>query len=99
MSFGPLFLTETSGAAIQFSLAERNNKLALNNPQPTGYSPDRAGLIIALMNATVLLAPVAGWILDAVGSFCYHFTEWSSVTATTQTLQVSECGYGSDVAL
>jgi len=44
MSFGPLFLTETSG-----------------------YSPDRAGLIIALMNATVLLAPVAGWILDAVG--------------------------------
>jgi hypothetical protein len=37
--------------------------------ETAGYSPKMAGVIIAFMNATVLLAPVAGWILDAVGTF------------------------------
>lgn len=35
--------------------------------ETAGYSASMAGTIIALMNVTVLLAPIAGWILDAIG--------------------------------
>jgi len=31
------------------------------------YSPEKAGLMITLMNLTVLCAPLAGWVLDKIG--------------------------------
>jgi len=35
-----------------------------------GYSIEMAGLIIAIMNLTIILAPFTGWIIDKVGHRC-----------------------------
>jgi len=39
-----------------------------------GYTPEEAGLIVAIMNLTIVIAPIAGWLLDYFGYRAHCWT-------------------------